>query len=185
MPASREQGWRRRSAVAPLPRARDAGQVRAWTYAGDGCRRGPIDGLLGEHREEFAADPAEISRARRLLRACLRSWGLAGLGPSLELAVGEVFTNAVRYGKGPITLVIAVLADRLRVEVHDRGGGRPAIRPVHESGPDIGGWGLRMVERLVDEWDTTVTDGHTVVRLEHALTSASANPTATPGRPSS
>lgn len=130
------------------------------------------DGPLGEHKEFFAAEPAEIGRARRSIKACLHSWGLSDLAPALELAAGELFTNAVRYGKGPIELVIAVLTDRLRVEVHDRGGGRPAVRPVRESGPDVGGWGLRVVDKLVDRWGADVTDHRTVVWFEHRLPAA-------------
>jgi anti-sigma regulatory factor (Ser/Thr protein kinase) len=42
---------------------------------------------------------------------------------SIELAVGELVTNAVRHGKEPIELIMALLADWVRVEVHDHGGG--------------------------------------------------------------
>jgi anti-sigma regulatory factor (Ser/Thr protein kinase) len=96
-------------------------------------------------------------------------WGLGELVPTLQVAVGEVFTNAVCHGAGPIEVVVADLADRVRIEVRDRGGGRPAIRPVQTSGPEVGGWGLRLVDELVDSWGTDVTAGYTTVWVEHAI----------------
>ena len=108
-------------------------------------------------------------RARHWLVRCLRVWGFGELVPTLEVAVGEVFTNAVSHGAGPIEVVLAELADRLRVEVRDQGGGHPAIRPVQISGPEVGGWGLRLVDELVDSWGAEVSAGSTTVWVEHAL----------------
>jgi anti-sigma regulatory factor (Ser/Thr protein kinase) len=119
--------------------------------------------------EEFAALPEMIPRARHTMVGCLRTWGLGELIPPIELAFGELFTNAVRHGRGPIRVVLALLPGRLRLEVHDQGGGRPAVRPVQTSGPRLGGWGLRLVENEVDLWGTDVRPGHTVVWVERAL----------------
>jgi anti-sigma regulatory factor (Ser/Thr protein kinase) len=122
-----------------------------------------------QSRDVFAGVPAAISRARHLTADRLRAWGLERLVTSLELAVGELVTNAVRHGKEPIELIMALLADRVRVEVHDHGGGQPAIRPVQRTGPDAGGWGLHMVDQLVDAWGTHTTGNHTIVWIERTL----------------
>jgi anti-sigma regulatory factor (Ser/Thr protein kinase) len=111
---------------------------------------------------------ATIPRARHLLTRWLEGCGLAN-SDDLILAVGELITNAVRHGKGPIHLTLTNLPNRIRVEVHDQGGGHPAIRPIQPTGPDAGGWGLRMVDKLVDTWGTTTTGNHTMVWIEHAL----------------
>jgi len=117
----------------------------------------------------FAAVPDTITRARHLLVRYLKAWGLTDLVLPLETAIGELLTNAIRHGRGPIELTMAALSDRIRVEVHDRGGGTPAIRPVHTSGPAIGGWGLRLVDHLTDAWGTHVTTGHTTVWVEQTI----------------
>lgn len=113
--------------------------------------------------------PEVIPWARHAVVRCLRAWGLTELISPLELAVGELVTNAVCHGRGPITLVLAILPGRLRVEVHDRGGGTPAIRPGHTYGPQLGGWGLRLVDNLVDAWGCDVRAGHTVVWVEQGV----------------
>ena len=73
----------------------------------------------------------------------------------VRLLVSELVTNAVRHANlAPadiILLVIEVEDARLRVEVHDPGGGfvptAPAPDPARPSG-----WGLYLVEELADRW---------------------------------
>jgi anti-sigma regulatory factor (Ser/Thr protein kinase) len=81
--------------------------------------------------------------------------------PDARLLVSELVTNAFRHGKPPITLVVEVSDERVRVEVADAGGGRPQRRP--DPGPE-GGWGLLLVERVSDRWG--VADGSTSVWFE-------------------
>lgn len=122
--------------------------------------------------EVFMGHTEAVPRARHLIADHLRAWGLGGLDDligALELAVAELITNAVQHGRAPIDLVMTLLPGRVRVEVHDRGGGRPAIRVAHTSGPDIGGFGLRLVDELVDRWGSTTSPDRTVVWVEHAL----------------
>lgn len=122
--------------------------------------------------EVFAGRSETVPRARHLISDHLRAWGLGGLEDlvrSLELAVAELVTNAVQHGRGPIDLVMTLLPGRVRVEVHDHGGGRPAIRATQTTGPAIGGFGLRLVDELVDRWGTLTSAGHTLVWVEHAL----------------
>jgi hypothetical protein len=64
---------------------------------------------------------------------------------------------------------MAVRPGQVRAAVHDRGGGRPAVRPAQRTGPDIGGWGLRMVDEVVDAWGSDVRDGRTVVWVEKSI----------------
>jgi anti-sigma regulatory factor (Ser/Thr protein kinase) len=117
----------------------------------------------------FTSDPTELPRARRLVGSCLEEWGLGTRARPLQLVVSELFTNAIRHGRGPIGVHMRVDDERLRIEVHDSGGGHPALRPAEPSGAAIGGWGLRFVDDLVDAWGTEVTGGRTVVWFEQAV----------------
>jgi anti-sigma regulatory factor (Ser/Thr protein kinase) len=123
-----------------------------------------------DHVQELWAGGTEaVPRARQLVGDQLRDWGLSDVVDPLKLTAGELVTNAVQHGQGPIQLTMALLGDRVRLEVCDHGGGHPAIRPVQLSGPAIGGWGLRLVDQLVDSWGTHNTSGQTVVWIEKAL----------------
>jgi anti-sigma regulatory factor (Ser/Thr protein kinase) len=74
------------------------------------------------------------------------------------LMVSELVTNAVRHGIGTIRLRIDLEPDALRFEVSDQGN--VALAPSPTPGAH-GGWGLRIVERLADDWG--VLDGSTKV----------------------
>ena len=74
------------------------------------------------------------------------------------LMVSELVTNAVLYGVGAITLGIEVKPGGVRVEVGD--DGNVAVAPCPAPGAH-GGWGLRIVDQLADDWG--VLEGSTTV----------------------
>ena len=74
------------------------------------------------------------------------------------LMVSELVNNAVLHGLGAISLRIDVEGDTVRIEVADEGN--VAVAPTPEPGAH-GGWGLRIVEQLADDWG--VLDGSTKV----------------------
>jgi anti-sigma regulatory factor (Ser/Thr protein kinase) len=119
--------------------------------------------------EVFPLDVAAAGRARRLVADRLDAWDMAALSGSLALAASELVTNAVRYGRGPIVVRLEARDDRVRLEVEDRGGGRPAVQPVDPTGHTVGGWGLRMVDQVVDAWGAEVGDHQTLVWVELTL----------------
>lgn len=116
----------------------------------------------------FPPHAAELAFARGFVGRQLALWGLEALGDDITLLVSELFTNALQHGRGTIRLDLNVEAKGLYVGVADHGGGHPEIRPVDVSG-QAGGWGLRMVDQLSDEWGTRVEEGTTVVWLRKAL----------------
>jgi anti-sigma regulatory factor (Ser/Thr protein kinase) len=69
--------------------------------------------------------------------------------------VTELVTNSVKYGVVDpgdlISLRVVVSADQVRVEVSDPG---PSFDPPRSSQGAAGtsGWGLAIVDRLVDSW---------------------------------
>jgi anti-sigma regulatory factor (Ser/Thr protein kinase) len=89
-------------------------------------------------------------------------------GPQLSnalLVVSELATNAYRHGEGRIEVRMHRREQSIRIEVVDDGAG-----PVHrrETPADVtGGWGLRVVEEIADDWGTS--EGTTHVWAELAL----------------
>jgi serine phosphatase RsbU (regulator of sigma subunit)/anti-sigma regulatory factor (Ser/Thr protein kinase) len=98
----------------------------------------------------------------------------------LKTAVGEATMNAMEHGNAyrsdvPVSIRVRASADRLTVEISDRGGDRPL--PRHEV-PDLDaklageqaprGWGLFLIKNMVDELSTR-SDGerHTVELVLH------------------
>ena len=78
----------------------------------------------------------------------------------LELVVTELVNNSVLYGPGkPIQLRVGV-DDRglVRGEIEDAGDGEIAIRDMEEG--MVGGWGLRFVDSIVDEWGVHAGSTH-------------------------
>jgi len=72
----------------------------------------------------------------------------------LELLVTETVSNAVRHGRGPLTLELTRDPDTggLHVAVHDGEPRPPVLRVV---GPHAtGGRGIALVDRLAEAWGT-------------------------------
>lgn len=104
-----------------------------------------------------------MTEARHLVTRCLNAWGLGALASAAELTVSELVANGVRHGRGVIEVRLVALPGWARLEIRDHGGGQPAIRPTHQAGRAVGGWGLRMVDQLATSWGTNVTPNHTLV----------------------
>ena len=64
--------------------------------------------------------------------------------------VSELATNSVRHAGSEFTVDISSAGDAVRVVITDRGSGAPPMRaPTHD---EPTGRGLRIVDRLADEW---------------------------------
>ena len=101
--------------------------------------------------------PDSISAARRLVNGHTTALGAQGREDAALMA-SELVTNAVLHGVGAISLRIDVEADAVRIEVADEGN--VALEPSPEPGAH-GGWGLRIVEQLADDWG--ILEGSTKV----------------------
>jgi serine phosphatase RsbU (regulator of sigma subunit)/anti-sigma regulatory factor (Ser/Thr protein kinase) len=128
--------------------------------------------LNGIPREDVASweleiDPREVGRARALVRDTLRGWGLAEIGDTAELLVGEVVTNAVRHAHTRRVGLRLVRAGALLCEVSDDDHAVPVLL---SAGPeDEGGRGLRIVSRLAREWGTSRSAQGKTVWFEQPL----------------
>jgi len=117
----------------------------------------------------FDATTDAPTAARHFVDECLRSWGLAMEIERIALAVSELVTNAVTHGRGPVALTLGANDDRIRVDIEDQGGGAPVLPPADPQHRGAGGWGLRLVDALADDWGIDTHGQGTTVWFEHRL----------------
>ena len=108
--------------------------------------------------DQHATAPVEVplphgelapAEARRAARDVLLRWRLPGLVDVVVLAVSELVTNAVRYGRPALTLELQYSDSELRVAVHDGDPAEPP-RATGATAPDgaESGRGLGIVHSL-------------------------------------
>lgn len=115
----------------------------------------------------FAPAPAEVGRARAVVREQLHEWGLARLVDSAELLVSELVTNAVRHSHGRPLELRLVRGETLLCEVDDDDHTLPSLlstEPTADSGR-----GLRVVSTLAREWGASRTGTGKTVWFELTL----------------
>lgn len=118
----------------------------------------------------FDATTYAPTAARHFVEECLRSWGLAPETERIVLAVSELVTNAVTHGRGPVGLTLDANDVRVRVDIEDEGGGgTPVLPPPDPQHRGAGGWGLRLVDTLADDWGIDTHGHRTTVWFEHRL----------------
>lgn len=115
----------------------------------------------------LALDPAEVGRARAVVREQLHDWGLARLVDNAERLVSELVTNAVRHSHGRPVELRLVRGETLLCEVDDDDHELPTLldaEPLAEFGR-----GLRVVSTLAREWGTSRTGAGKTVWFELTL----------------
>jgi len=99
------------------------------------------------------ADLPAVAEVRGLLRDQLHRWEVPELIDTAQLLTSELVTNALVHTDSGAELTATLTGEAqplLRVEVHDRTGGRPRARvPDEQAG---GGRGLLLVQALADAW---------------------------------
>jgi anti-sigma regulatory factor (Ser/Thr protein kinase) len=97
----------------------------------------------------FPCHPDSVARARRFVREIFASEPQATLDAA-ELMVSELATNGVQHARTEFDVTVHRSPGEIRVEVRDRGRGKPAVQ---FSGPtEPTGRGLLIVESLSDSW---------------------------------
>jgi anti-sigma regulatory factor (Ser/Thr protein kinase) len=102
----------------------------------------------------FPPHPQNVRHARRITRTALAAWGAPDLIDSAETVVSELVTNALRYGRGPVDLTLALTGRTLRIAVSDEGTSLPVQQSPGEDAQS--GRGLSIVEMLADNWEVVV-----------------------------
>ncbi|MFI9819437.1 ATP-binding protein [Streptomyces sp. NPDC052013] len=122
----------------------------------------------------FRRERRSVPDARAFARSALEDWGVRRRTDDVLLCVSELATNALLHGVPPGRgFLLRLLAHgddgAVRVEVHDSGGGVPAVpRAAESGGPEEGGRGLLLVEQLADKWGVGERDPGKIVWCEFA-----------------
>ncbi|WP_328751613.1 SpoIIE family protein phosphatase [Streptomyces sp. NBC_00285] len=115
----------------------------------------------------ISLDPAEVGRARAVVREQLHDWGLTKPAETAELLVSELVTNAVRHSHSRPVELRLVRGDTLLCEVDDDDHDLPNLL---SAGPgDEQGRGLRVVSTLAREWGASRTKAGKTVWFELTL----------------
>jgi anti-sigma regulatory factor (Ser/Thr protein kinase) len=114
--------------------------------------RSDIGGEVVERRREcrtFEPTDSAPALSRRFIREMLQVWHADDLADTAELLTTELVTNVVRHAVGEVGVDLEWADPTLRVEVRDGSSILPAVRDLPG---EHGGYGLRLVAALVQEW---------------------------------
>lgn len=101
-------------------------------------------------RVELAQDDETPGRARRLTRQVLLDWRLPGLVDAVVLVVSELVTNAVRYGRPPLSMELRRQPREVRLAVHDGNPAEPDTADGAAAALAESGRGMGIVDVLAD-----------------------------------
>lgn len=114
--------------------------------------------------QEFSADPANVSRARQLLRTVLAETDGTTPVDSATLLLSEVVTNAFVHVGGVVTVRVRATADGVRVEVEDASSDLPTRRVFAVTAGT--GRGLQLLDEIADRWGSATRPRGKVVWFE-------------------
>ena len=121
----------------------------------------------GPFEFELTPDVDAPGVARRLLRDWFAPVLADGTLTVARLLVSELVTNAVRHGRGAITLRAQMFERRLFVEVIDEGDGfEDDLRERESQASEAGGWGLSVVDAESSRWGLRRGGSHVWFELE-------------------
>ncbi|MFL5842837.1 MAG: SpoIIE family protein phosphatase [Thermoleophilaceae bacterium] len=138
-------------------------------------------GFVRAAQFDIGGGPGAIGRARAVLAEFLADSVGSERLYDLQLLASEVVTNAVRHGGARqgehVDLRVALVRDRIRLEVRDPGPGFHDIAPALPESDRGGGYGLYLVDLYSSDWGVNGTEG-TCVWLELPRDGSSAAETA-------
>jgi anti-sigma regulatory factor (Ser/Thr protein kinase) len=112
--------------------------------------------------------------ARKIANAALSATAVGRLQPvsadcrgDVALVVSELVTNAVLHARGPIEFEVTVDDDVIELRVSDHTPELPKI--TFANGDQVGGAGLRIVDRLARYWGVEQSDDGKVVWCQLSL----------------
>ena len=107
---------------------------------------------LGTSDLTLPAEPSTPRAARHFLAERLDRLHVTSAAVDLALLLtSELVTNAVRYGRGLVTLSVRADPPSVRVVVHDSNPELPTLGPEADESAE-GGRGLRLVDALATRW---------------------------------
>ena len=130
------------------------------------------DGHEPGRRLDLALDDTLIapSAARDAVDTWLRGHGVsAAVQRDVILAVSELVTNAVTHAASAPRLTITLLPECIRLEVVDDSPAPPRVREISDAS---GGFGLRLVGHVTENWGWRHASAGKVVWAEFRLDDA-------------
>lgn len=112
---------------------------------------------ITEFRLELSDEP-DAPRAARRFVVEHAEFLPAELVEDAELLVSELVSNAVRYGRPAITLIISLEPPLIGVSVRDEGEMISSASPNSAPTSAVSGRGLVIVDRLSSSWGVTPAD---------------------------
>lgn len=132
-----------------------AGRLLVHRFIEDGVREArkltvPLDCA----KTPLAPVPTSAAGARGFVRRTLQDWQLVDLAWPASLVTSELVTNAQQHSATVLELSVGHASTRLRVAVHDHGGGAPTLRAATaaDATAQLGGRGLQIIETLSRSW---------------------------------
>lgn len=113
---------------------------------------------------DFGVAPEAVRDARGFVAKALRDWSCHGLVDVAVLLTSELVTNAILHAKTGPTVKMALNGELLRVEVIDRGPGKP--QRGSSATDALSGRGLALVEAMSDGWGVADVTGGKAVWFE-------------------
>ena len=94
--------------------------------------------------------PSAVAEARTFVAGALRRWDLEALVVDAQLLTSELVTNSMVHARTDVDITVAVVHGVAEVGVTDRSSRLPEPRSAQRV--DEGGRGLRLVERVAQDW---------------------------------
>ncbi|HEU5419306.1 MAG TPA: SpoIIE family protein phosphatase [Streptosporangiaceae bacterium] len=138
-----------------------------------------VHGLDADHVAawDLPSDPVHVRDAREMAGRKLADWGWGDLALTCELVVSELVTNAIRYGRPPIRLLlIRQEPDMLICEVSDGSSTSPHLRIAGATDED--GRGLFLISQVARRWGTRYTESGKTIWVEQQMGAVAADGTA-------
>jgi hypothetical protein len=96
--------------------------------------------------------PTAPREARTFAARALLDWRHPRLVPTASLVVSEIVTESLMHAQTVIDLALTLADSRVRVAVHDRGGGRPEPQEDGWDDETPSGHAMLLVDRLAFRW---------------------------------
>lgn len=106
---------------------------------------------------DLGGSTSAVAEARAFVSSALRRWELEALVVDAELLTSELVTNAVVHARTDVTVSVAVADGTAEIGVTDGSADLP--RPRTAARTAEGGRGLRLVERLAEDWGVARVEG--------------------------
>ncbi len=105
-------------------------------------------------QSDLPLDPETAAFARRLVERALTDWNVPELIGDTTIVVSELVTNAILYGKPPLSIVMTYYAGVLIGQVRDQGEVFRADEPLlpQAAGTAEHGRGLAIVAAFSNRW---------------------------------